>query len=81
MCAGSYLEDQDFFRYSGIFRSVYLLSRNNSHIRDVDIKTDLSTLKGVFYIARTKQIIKKLKFGQLYMTKVNLAKEKVKEDL
>ena len=28
-CASSYLEDQDKFRFTGIFRDVYLLSRNN----------------------------------------------------
>ena len=44
-CDGSYLEDQDFFRLSGIFRDVYLLSRGKEHIRDVDIKTDLNTVK------------------------------------
>lgn len=40
-CCGSYLEDQDFFRYNGIFRDVYLLQRPEGHIRDVDmIPTD-----------------------------------------
>ena len=34
----SYLEDQDFFRYHGIFRDVYLLSRPCEHIRDIYIK-------------------------------------------
>ncbi len=34
----SYLEDQDFFRFHGIFRDVYLLSRPNSHIQDIYIK-------------------------------------------
>lgn len=38
-CCGSYLEDQDMFRYNGIFRDVYLLLRPNGHIRDIDIKT------------------------------------------
>ncbi len=38
-CAGSYMEDQDFFRYNGIFRDVYLLSRPKGHIKDIDIKT------------------------------------------
>lgn len=38
-CSGSYLEDQDFFRYNGIFRDVYLLSRPEGHIKDIDIKT------------------------------------------
>ncbi|MCL2051601.1 MAG: DUF4981 domain-containing protein [Lachnospiraceae bacterium] len=36
-CDGSYLEDQDFFRYSGIFRDVYLLSRPKGHLCDVFI--------------------------------------------
>ena len=39
-CVGSYLEDQDFLRFSGIFRDVYLLSREKNHIRDVYIKAD-----------------------------------------
>ena len=38
-CAGSYMEDQDFFRFNGIFRDVYLLSRPKGHIKDIDIKT------------------------------------------
>ncbi len=39
-CAGSYLEDQDQFRFHGIFRDVYLLSRPDGHIKDIFIKTD-----------------------------------------
>ncbi|MBW7453425.1 DUF4981 domain-containing protein, partial [Paenibacillus sepulcri] len=34
-CDGSYLEDQDLWRYTGIFRDVYLLARDAVHIRDV----------------------------------------------
>ncbi len=41
-CEGSYLEDQDKFRYSGIFRDVYLLGRPKGHLRDFEIRTDLS---------------------------------------
>lgn len=37
---GSYLEDQDFFRFNGIFRDVYLLSRPVGHIVDIDIHTE-----------------------------------------
>ena len=33
-CDGSYLEEQDKFRTSGIFRDVYLLKRPQDHIRD-----------------------------------------------
>ena len=43
-CAGSYLECQDFFRLSGIFRDVYLLSREENHIRDIYIKADTKTI-------------------------------------
>lgn len=36
-CCGSYLEDQDFFRYNGIFRDVYILQRPAGHITDVEL--------------------------------------------
>lgn len=39
-CSGSYLEDQDMFRYNGIFRDVYILSRPKGHIKDIHITTD-----------------------------------------
>ena len=38
---GTYLEDQDKFRYSGIFREVFLLLRDENHIRDIHIKPTL----------------------------------------
>jgi len=38
---GSYLECQDFWRLSGIFRSVYLYSTPSIHIRDFELKGDL----------------------------------------
>jgi beta-galactosidase len=38
---GSFLEDQDMFRMSGIFRDVYLWSRPASHIRDFQLRADL----------------------------------------
>ncbi len=38
---GSYLEDQDFWRLSGIFRDVYLFSTPDVHIRDFFVQTDL----------------------------------------
>lgn len=40
-CDGSYLEDQDFWRLSGIFRDVYLWSPPEVHIRDFEVQTDL----------------------------------------
>ena len=36
-CDGSYLEDQDKFRWSGIFRDVYLMFRTQNHIRDFTV--------------------------------------------
>ena len=41
-CDGSYLEDQDKFRFSGIFRDVYLLNRPADRIENYVIETDLS---------------------------------------
>jgi len=38
---GSYLEDQDFWRLSGIFRDVYFYSTPQVHIRDFEVKTNL----------------------------------------
>ena len=35
----SYLEDQDYFRFNGIFRDVYLLSRPEGHLVDLEITT------------------------------------------
>jgi beta-galactosidase len=42
-CDGSYLEDQDMWRMSGIFRDVSLLHKPAIHLTDVQITTPLST--------------------------------------
>lgn len=39
--AGSWCEDQDFFRFSGIYRSVYLYTVPETHLWDIRIKTQL----------------------------------------
>ena len=41
-CDGSYLEDQDMFRMSGIFREVYLLHRDPVRLTDVRLVGDLA---------------------------------------
>ena len=41
-CDGTYLEDQDKFRLSGIFRDVYVLSRPEERLTDYRIKTQLA---------------------------------------
>ena len=43
-CSGSYLEDQDFFRFNGIFRDVYLLSREENHIKDIRVSADCKNI-------------------------------------
>ncbi len=40
-CDGSYLEDQDFWRFTGIAREVYLYARPKAHIQDVFLTSDL----------------------------------------
>ena len=40
--AGSWLEDQDFYRFSGIFRDVTLYRRPVVHIEDLRLQTDLA---------------------------------------
>ena len=43
-CDGSYLEDQDKFRMSGIFRDVYILKRPEQAISDYHIKTRIEDM-------------------------------------
>jgi beta-galactosidase len=52
---GSYLEDQDMWRLSGIFRNVTLWSTPNQHIRDFFVKTNLDKqFKNAEVIVTTK---------------------------
>jgi len=47
-CWGSYLEDQDFFRFNGIFRDVYILCRPIGHVKDINITTQDNDINIVF---------------------------------
>lgn len=49
-CSGSYLEDQDFWRMSGITRDIFLQARNPQHIRDFTVTSglDQSYRNGMF---------------------------------
>ena len=40
-CDGTYLEDQDFFRFSGVGRDCYLYARSKTHIRDIRVTPEL----------------------------------------
>lgn len=40
-CDGSYLEDQDYFRYHGVARDCYLYTRDKNRIEDIRVLSDL----------------------------------------
>lgn len=40
-CDGSYLEDQDFFRFSGVGRDCFLYARNKKRIQDIRVTPDM----------------------------------------
>jgi len=46
-CISTYLECQDKFRFSGIFRNVYILKRPEKHITDYKIETAISGKDGL----------------------------------
>lgn len=39
--SGSHLEDQDYFRFSGIFRDVYIYTKPKTYLQDIFVTTDL----------------------------------------
>ena len=49
-CDGSYLEDQDFWRFTGIAREVYLYSRPKVHIEDIVVTQDLQGDKAMLNV-------------------------------
>ncbi|MBQ6916251.1 MAG: DUF4981 domain-containing protein [Prevotella sp.] len=49
-CDGSYLEDQDFWRFTGIAREVYLYATPKVHIKDMTIGQDLVDGKGLLNV-------------------------------
>jgi beta-galactosidase len=51
-CDGSYLEDQDMWRMSGIYRDVYLFSAPQVHLRDFWVRSDLDAnyQNATFYV-------------------------------
>ncbi len=71
---GSYLEDQDKIRLSGIFRDVYVLNRPEDHIKDYKITTDVSDKNGYIKIVCDKEAN-----FELYYNKKHLQSLKGKE--
>ena len=49
-CDGSYLEDQDFWRFTGIAREVYLYARPKLHVEDIIISQDYADGKGLLNV-------------------------------
>ena len=49
-CDGSYLEDQDFWRFTGIAREVYLYATPKVHVQDVFVKQDYVEGNGVLNV-------------------------------
>ncbi len=49
-CDGSYLEDQDFWRFTGIAREVYLYARPKAHLVDYVVHQDYVDGKGQFSV-------------------------------
>ena len=59
-CISTYLECQDKFRFSGIYRSVYILTRPAQHITDYKIETTFSDSDGVLTFKNESEIDVKL---------------------
>ena len=49
-CDGSYLEDQDFWRFTGIAREVYLYARPKAHIEDIVVNQDFRDNQGLLSV-------------------------------
>jgi beta-galactosidase len=76
-CDGTYFEDQDKFRTSGIIRSVYLVSRPKSHVENFRIQTfvDLSNQSGRIHFELLDSQIENQEYW-LYDQKQNLIESK-----
>ena len=64
-CASTYLECQDKFRFSGIFRSVYILERPEEHITDYKIETELTDGKGILNFINESDVDVVLKLAEV----------------
>ena len=62
-CISSYLECQDKFRFSGIYRSVYLLTRPEQHITDYKIETKLDGHTGILTFRNESDVDIRCVFG------------------
>lgn len=63
-CISTYLECQDKFRFSGIFRSVYLLKRPEKHITDYRVMTEFEGNDGIFTFINESKVAITVGFKQ-----------------
>lgn len=73
-CDGSYLEDQDMWRLSGIEREVFLYAQESVHIADYFVKAGLDDnyQRGVFELGVQLEQIRTARFEQNYEIEVSL---------
>ncbi|MBE7086924.1 MAG: hypothetical protein E7369_01315 [Clostridiales bacterium] len=62
-CVSTYLECQDKLRFSGIFRSVYILKRQKNHITDYRINTSICGSDGVLTVTNESKISFSISFN------------------
>ncbi|MBQ4269850.1 MAG: hypothetical protein IJB97_09420, partial [Clostridia bacterium] len=62
-CMGSYLEDQDKWRFTGIFRDVYLLKRPEGHIVDYKIDATIDGDDGIVTFAPSSAVSARVTFN------------------
>ena len=67
-CISTYLECQDKFRFSGIYRSVYMLTRPENHITDYKIETKIDGNKGVLTFINESSVDIELAFENEIVT-------------
>ncbi len=73
-CCGSYLEDQDEFRFNGIFRDIYLLKRPKNHLFDLSVKAENNKIA----VKSDKEFSAEIYFGSKMISSGN--SEKCKAD-
>ena len=62
-CSGSWLEDQDFWRFSGIFRDVFLYGVPKLHVRDMELTADYHYEDGSGRFSATLSLMGKVTDG------------------
>ncbi len=62
-CSGSWLEDQDFWRFSGIFRDVFLYGVPKLHVRDMELTADYQYEDGSGRFSATLSLMGKVTDG------------------